>query len=82
MSEARAHHYIPQFLLQNFTLNGSEDEHLWVTAPLQQKRWKSLPKETGHQRDFYRVEAEGVDPNIAEKVLSGLESDAALFSAS
>jgi hypothetical protein len=77
MSEARAQHYIPQFLLQNFTANGRDDEHLWVTAPLQKKRWKSLPKETGHQRDFYRVEAEGIDPNVAEKFLSGLESDAA-----
>jgi hypothetical protein len=77
MSEARAQHYIPQFLLQNFTLNGREDEHLWVTDPVQRRHWKSLPKETGHQRDFYRVEAEGIDPNIAEKFLSGLESDAA-----
>jgi len=77
MSEPRAQHYIPQFLLQNFTLTGREDEHLWVTAPVQRKRWQSRPKETGHQRDFYRVEAEGIDPNIAEKFLSALESDSA-----
>ena len=78
MSEPRAQHYIPQFLLQNFTLTGREDEHLWVTAPVQRKRWQSRPKETGHQRDFYRVEAEGTGvlfPVSRHLMLIGSESE-------
>ena len=76
MSETRAQHYIPQFILRNFTLNGTADEHLFVTAPAEKKQWRSLPSQTGHQRDFYRVEIDGVDPNTVEKFLAKLEDDA------
>jgi hypothetical protein len=66
MTTPRAQHYIPRLILKNFTQSGSEDEHLWVTSPAEKHRWRSLPAETGHQRGFYRIEREGIDPNLVE----------------
>ena len=76
MSETRAQHYIPQFILRNFTPNGTTGEHVFVTSPAEKKQWRSLPSQMAHHRDFYRVEIDGVDPNIVERFLSKLEAGA------
>jgi hypothetical protein len=51
------------------------DEHVFVTSPAEKKQWRSLPSQTAHRRDFYRLEIDGVDPNVVEKFLSELESE-------
>jgi len=77
MPSARAHHFVPEFLLAGFTPDGTREDYLCVSDLKTSKQWKNRPKETGHQRDFNRVEAENVPPNLAEEALSAIESAAA-----
>lgn len=41
------------------------------------KQWKDIPKNVGYQKDFYRIEAPGVEPNTMEQILEEYESQAA-----
>lgn len=48
----RKHHYVPQFYLAGFTLDGSSESPLFVCDQEQSKTWKSTPKQSAHRRDF------------------------------
>jgi hypothetical protein len=69
----RAHHFVPQFWLAGFTENGERDGKLWVTDLERNKQWESSPANTGHRRDFYRIEHD-LDPTVIEKAFSKIES--------
>lgn len=72
---ARAHHYVPKFLLAGFTDNFREEGLLWVSDLKTGTQWPSTPRKTGHRRDFYRVEVAGVSPTFIEQdVLSDIEA--------
>ena len=71
---ARAHHFIPQFMLANFTPAGTREDLLWVSDLKSNKQWKSTPANTGHRRDFYRVEGD-VAPVDAVEGMLGLVED-------
>jgi hypothetical protein len=72
--EPRRHHYIPQFYLKNFENHNGK---LFVLDMGKRRQWTSTPRDVACERDFYRVEMEGVDPNVIEKILSIIESEAA-----
>jgi hypothetical protein len=79
MSIPRRHHYVPESYLSRFTDSGMRDGNLWVFDRQLGKVRKSDPKNSGHQRDFYRLD-EGVsaDPNYFEKAFGELEGNASL----
>ncbi len=52
---AHKHHFIPKFLLSNFTVSGIEDDSLWVTDRKERKGYFSKPCNCGFQNDFYQV---------------------------
>ncbi len=75
MAEARRHHFVPAFYLAQFTESHSQEGELWVFDGAQTKSWKSTPRGTGHERDFNRIDAEGVDPLFVEtSVFAEVES--------
>jgi hypothetical protein len=76
--EARAHHYVPQCWLAGFTDTGEKDGMLYVTDLKRRTQWRCKPSETGHRRDFYRVEDDTVaDPLVIEKMFSKIENEVA-----
>src|SRR5262245_27824707 len=74
---ARKHHYLPQFYLAAFTNTGTKDGSLTVFDNLERRTWHTKPREVAHQRDFYRVDLPGVEPDALEKTFADLESQAA-----
>ena len=73
---ARAHHFVPDFLLAGFTPAGSKDDFLWASDLQTGKQWNTKPKNVAHRRDFYRVDVPGLDPNAIESGLSTIEGQA------
>lgn len=67
MSKNRRHHYVAAFHLAHFTHGGGQEDRLTVFDLHEQRSWASTPRGTGHAKDFYRVESEGVDPLMIEK---------------
>lgn len=74
---ARAHHYIPEFYLAGFTRKESRDDLLWVHDREENKVWTARPKKVAHIRDYYRVEADDLEPDVLEKAFATFESEAA-----
>ena len=71
----RKHHYVPQFYLQGFTVNGKKDGQLWVLDKKTGEQWQSTVKKSARQTDLYRVEMEdGGSPASLENALSKIES--------
>ncbi len=73
----RRHHFVPRFLLANFTETGDEDGFLHVHDLERAQHRRQRPKEVAHERDFYRVEIDGKDPVGFEKAMGLLEDRAA-----
>jgi hypothetical protein len=73
VSEARAHHYIPQCYLNNFTTGGKI-----LAVDLQNgKHFRTNPKNVAQERDFNRVEADKIAPDYLEKQYGKFESELA-----
>lgn len=74
MTEARAHHFVPQCWLAGFTDSGEKDGKLYVTDLKRRKQWPSNPENTGHRRDFNRIDDPSVnDPLAIEKIFANME---------
>jgi hypothetical protein len=73
----RSHHYVPEFYLAGFTPSGSKEDFLWVRDFEQQKEWRCRPRNVAAERDFFRVEQEGVPPEALEKTFGIIEGRAA-----
>ncbi len=74
---ARSHHYVPEFYLAGFTRSGSRDDFLFVHDRQEEKGWRQRPRELACERDYYRVEVEGIAPDAVEKALGEFEAQAA-----
>lgn len=74
---ARKHHFLPQFYLAGFSASSSKDDFLWVFDQTEVKQWRARPADIAHQRDFYRVDLPGVDPDAIEQAFSIFETRAA-----
>jgi hypothetical protein len=74
---ARSHHYVPEFYLAGFTRAGTRDDFLFVRDRIEEKGWRQRPRELACERDYYRVEVEGVAPDAVEKALGEFETQAA-----
>jgi hypothetical protein len=74
----RDQHYVAQFHLANFTGRGGKEDRLWAFDLHARKAFPTTPKKAAFEKDFNRIEVEGVDPNEVEKRLLGrFEDDAA-----
>jgi len=71
---ARKHHYVPQFYLRGFI---GEKDMLLVFDHETKKTYRSKPHGVAAQRDFNRVEVEGMDANAVEKLLAAFEGETA-----
>ncbi len=77
MPEPRQHHILPEFYLAGFTDTGTRDGMLHVFDYHRGRRYRVRPRQAARERDFYRVEVAGEDPNVVEKDLSRLEGELA-----
>ena len=72
-SEARRHHWVPQFFLRGFTQDGDKRSQLYVVDCIAQKVFRTLPTNVAVERDFNMIEVEGHHPNAVESGLSDFE---------
>lgn len=73
-NQPRKHHYVPQFYLAGFTKNDSKDGDLFVFDKDRRKSWKSTPRKSAHQRDFYAIDGSvDGDPMTIEKKFAHFE---------
>jgi hypothetical protein len=70
----RRHHYVPQFYLRGFV---GEKDQLFVVDRPSEKTFRTQPKNVATERDFNRVNVEGMDPAAVEKALSEFEGKVA-----
>jgi hypothetical protein len=70
----RKHHFVPRFYLRGFV--GKKDQ-LFVVDRSSKKTFRTAPKNVAAERDFNRVEVEGMDPNAVEKALAEFEGKVA-----
>ena len=74
---ARRHHYIPQLYLGGFTDSGEKNGLVYAHDLSKQKTWLAKPAKVGYEKDFYRIDAPGIDVDEIEKVFWELEGEAA-----
>lgn len=72
---ARNHHFVPQFYLKGFAKPRSKDGRLFVCDMKERRRFQTRPRNVAAKRDFNRVEAEHLDPNIVESQLGTVEAE-------
>ena len=72
-SEARKHHFVTQSYLRGFA---DGEGYLRVIDLERGSERRQLPKEVAHQRDFFRVGAPGVPPNLVEDAMEQIEGPA------
>ena len=73
MRDARAHHYVPQCYLNNFTVSGKI-----LAVDLQSgKDFRTNPKNVAQERDFDKIEADEFAPDYLEKQYGKFESELA-----
>lgn len=75
MPEPRNHHYLSQCYLKGFAETRSKEAMLHVWDLERRNRFKVRPRGVGAMRDFNRVEADGMDPNLIETGLGKFETD-------
>ncbi len=71
---SRHHHYIPQLYLAGFTRDGTIKSQLTVIDKVDRKRFKTVPRNVGGERDFNRVDIPGLPIDAVEKALSEFET--------
>lgn len=71
---SRKHHYLPQGYLAAFTDTGKKDGLFYVLELDKGARFRTSPKNVAAQRDFNRVDIEGLSPDIVEQALSPVEA--------
>jgi hypothetical protein len=76
-NEARLHHYLPQFYLRGFSRSGAKKAKVTVVDLDRGRQYETSVKNVGAERDFNRIEAEGVAPDALEKAYSVFEDKVA-----
>lgn len=76
-SAPRHHHYIPQCYLRGFTVDGHNNSMLAVLDYERKKLFQTRPRNVGGERDFNRIEIEGLEPNSVEMSMSQFEGGVA-----
>lgn len=67
------HHYVPQCYLRNFSRKRDKPQ-LAVVDRVARKQFQVPPAKVAVERDFHRIEAEGLPPDALESAFSKFES--------
>ena len=76
-SQARNHHFVPQYYLKLFSEGKSRNSNIFVTDTKKGSVFETCPRNIGAVRDFNRIEAPGVEIDALEKALSGFDNKVA-----
>jgi hypothetical protein len=71
---ARQHHYIPQCYLKGFVEDRKKPK-LFATDIRARKSFSTHPKKVACERDFHRIDMEGLAPDILENSFSVFETE-------
>ncbi len=71
---ARRHHYVPQCYLNGFAQH-REKPKLYVVDALERRAFRTSPLNIAAERDFHRIDADGVAPDALENAFSGFEGE-------
>jgi len=74
---ARRHHVIPQLYLSGFTDSGEKDGLLYAHDLRELKTWRAKPSNVAFEKDFYRIDAPGIEADQIEKLFWEVEGEAA-----
>jgi len=74
---ARRHHVIPQLYLSGFTDSGEKNGLLYAHDLRELKTFRAKPSNVAFEKDFYRIDAPGVDIDEIERIFWELETEAA-----
>lgn len=78
MSDTVNHHFIPQFYLRNFSESANKRKaQVFVFDQSTMKSFRTLVRNIGARRNFFRVEVEGFDPNYVEDGMAEIEGEIA-----
>lgn len=78
MAEKANHHFIPQFYLRGFSPPGDRRKaQVFVFDKHTKKTFRTLVRNVGSRRHFFRINAEGFDPNHIEDGMAEIETDLA-----
>jgi Protein of unknown function (DUF4238) len=73
---ARIHHYVPQLYLKGFCRD-PKCEQLFVIDGVEKRAFTTRPRNVAAERDFNRVDLEGVPPDALEVAFNAFETEAA-----
>jgi len=71
---ARQHHYVPQCYLKGFT-HDRENPKLFVVDGKERRNFSTAPANVAVERDFHRIDIEGVPIDALENAFSKFESE-------
>jgi hypothetical protein len=74
---SRRHHFIPQFYLKGFTVERKKKRQLAVFDGKDRKAFMAAIDNVALERDFNRVEVEGLEPDAFEKAMAAFEAEMA-----
>jgi hypothetical protein len=77
LAEAHNHHFVPQGYLRGFGDGVGRKARVEVIDLEKLTQFRTLVRNVAAQRDFNRLEIEGIDPNALEEGYAHLESSAA-----
>ncbi|MGM4915543.1 DUF4238 domain-containing protein [Rhizobium sp. 768_B6_N1_8] len=78
MSDTVNHHFIPQFYLRGFSdAVVKRKAQVFVFDQSTKKSFRTLVRNIGARRNFFRIEAEGFDPNHVEDGMAEIEGEIA-----
>jgi len=73
MSEARNHHFVPRSYLGGFSNGVGRQARVFVVDRVEKRAFATTARNVGSQRDFNRVDIEGVAPNHMEAFYGRIE---------
>ena len=71
---ARRHHHVPQCYLRGF-VKDRDDPQLFVVDAKEARVFRTSPANVAAERDFNRIDVEGLPPDALEQGMSGFESE-------
>lgn len=74
MPTARRHHYVPQCYLRGFAANPKKPK-VFVIDGKDHRSFFAATANIAAERDFHRIEVEGIPPDALENAFSGFETD-------
>lgn len=65
-TEARNHHWVPQCYLRGFAKRPSKNAQLYVVDAVKDKAFVTTPRNVASERDFNRIDVDGMSPDHVE----------------